>query len=340
MVRIVVEDDAILRIVPVILDPAASADDRRAVADLFAQGEPDFYGWCDRLRARIPGLYQAEVAVAVDQSDLRAKLPGADAVIAESLKIGDAELAAAPRLAVVQKFGVVTANIDAAACARHAVPVDTLRRRVNIATAERAIAVMLARAKRIAELNGLVEEAALRKAGFDPTPYDRRYTGNSNFARIRGLRTLYGATLGLIGMGEIGREMARMAAGFEMKPRYYDGSRIPEPDETALGVTHATLAELLEQSDYLSIQLPMAAAPRGMVGAAELQRVKPDAIVVDAERAELVDRAALLAAFEAPARPGGALSMLRMAVAARQHALADMEELCLKLWRHVSVRRG
>lgn len=361
MVRIVVEDDAILRIVPVILDSRISTEHRHAVADFFAHDEPDFAGWCDGLRQRIPGLYPAEIVFATDQADLRAKLAEADGVIVETLKIGDVELAAAPRLKVVQKFGAIAANIDAAACARRGVPVETLRRRVNIAVAEQAIALMIGLAKRLCELNGVVEEAALRQAGFDPTPFDRRYTGNSNFARIRGLRTLHGGALGLIGMGEIGREVARMAAGFQMTIRYYQRTPLPAAEEAAFGARYALLSDLLEQSDYVSIQLPMTAATRGIIGATELQRLKPGAIVVNAARAELIDRQALLAAldagrlggfgldvgYEEPARPGerllgykNVLYMPHTAVAARQNGLADMEELCVKLWRHVAALRS
>ena len=60
-------------------------------------------------------------------------------------------------------------------------------------------------------LNGVVTEAALREAGYDPTPFDRRYTGNSNFARIRGFRTLASSVLGIVGMGEIGRRLSNLS---------------------------------------------------------------------------------------------------------------------------------
>ena len=120
----------------------------------------------------------------------------------------------------MQKFGTVTRNVDLAACADHGVPVAFLRRRQNIAVAEHAFALTLALAKRLNELDHVVTADRLNEAGFDATPFDRRYTANSNFGRVPGLRTLHGATAGVIGYGEIGREYAQRAAAFGMKVLY------------------------------------------------------------------------------------------------------------------------
>ena len=357
MARIVVEEDKFLRLLPVIFDPGTSAEHQHAIADFFAHDEPDFAGWCRRLRERMPGLIPAEIVFAADQADLRDKLAAADAVIAESFQIGEAELAAAPRLAIVQKFGAIAANVDVEACARRGVAVGTLRRRVNVAVAEQAFALMIALAKRIGELNGIATEAALRQAGLDPQPYDRRYTGNSNFGRIPGLKTLQGSTLGLVGMGEIGRELARQARAFEMDLLYFQRRRVDPAEETALGARHVSLAELMARSDIVSVQLPLNPGTRGLIDRAALQRIKPGAILVDVARADLIDRAALYealdsgrlggfgidAGYEEPARPdeklltyANVIYMPHTAVGARQNALADVEEMCLKLWRAIT----
>ncbi|HTY68441.1 MAG TPA: D-isomer specific 2-hydroxyacid dehydrogenase family protein [Alphaproteobacteria bacterium] len=360
MVRIVVEQDKFLRMLPVIFDPATPPEHQRAVADFFAHDEPDFAGWCRRLRERMPGLVPAEIAFARDQADLRDKLATAGGVIVESFTIGEAELAAAPRLAIVQKFGALTHNIDRAACARRGVAVGTVRRRVNVAVAEQAFALMMALAKRICELNGIVDEAALRRAGFDPRPYDLRYTGNSNYGRIPGLRTLQGSTLGLVGLGEIGRELAARARAFEMQILYFQRRPVSAADEAALGARHVSLAELMERSDAISLQLPLNDSTAGIIGSAALQRMKPGAILVDVARPALIDRAALYEAldsgrlggfgidvgYEEPAKPDekllaypNVIYMPHTAVAARQNALADVEEMCLKLWRAISASR-
>jgi phosphoglycerate dehydrogenase-like enzyme len=353
---LLVEDDAILRIIPVVLDPDTAEAHRAAVADFFAHDEPDFAGWCRRLHQSIPGLYPAKVVFAQDQADLDAKLPEADGVLVESLSIGRENLAKAPRLKFVQRFGTVLSNVDTQACAVRGVPVEVLRRRVNIAVAEQAFAFLIALAKRLCELNGVVQEKDLRAKGFDASPYDRRYTGNSNFARIPDLRTLYGATLGLVGMGEIGREVASRGAAFGMNILYHQRNRIPEADEIRVGARHVALAELMRQSDYISVQLPLNASTRGILGRAALAQVKPGCILVNAARAELIDRDALIEAldsrrlagfaldvgYQEPADPndpllkynsGNVILMPHTAVGARQNGLADLEEMCLKMWR-------
>lgn len=360
MVRIVVEEDKFLRMLPVIFDPGTPEEHQRAIADFFACDEPDFAGWCRRVRQQIPGLFPAEIAFARDQADLKDKLATAAGVVVESLRIGDAELAAAPHLAIVQKFGGLVPNIDLEACARHGVAVDMLRRRVNVAVAEQAFALMIGLVKRLCELNGVVHEAAVRKAGFDLAPYDRRYTGNSNFARIPGLKTLRGATLGLIGLGEIGGELARRARAFEMDILYFQRHRLSPVEEAGLGARHASLAELMERSDVVSIQLPLNESTRGMIDRGLLQRLKPGAIFVDVARAELIERAALYEAldsgrlggfgidvgYEEPARADeklltypNVIYLPHTAVASRQNALDDVEEMCLKLWRAITTKQ-
>ena len=174
-----------------------------------------------------------EVVFAEDHADFKAKIAEADGVVVESFVIDDALLARAPRLAVVQKFGTITTNIDLAACAARGVAVETLHRMVNVAVAEQAFALLLALAKRIGEFNGVVEETALRAAGLKVRPRQPRYIGYSNFAGITGLKTVHGATLGIVGFGEVGREVAHRARAFAMKVVYFQRTRLPAATEQA-----------------------------------------------------------------------------------------------------------
>src|SRR6266853_5838491 len=235
MTRIVIEEDHFLKIVPVVLDPATPEAHKRAVADFFAHDEPDFLGWCSRLQQRLPGLYPAEVIFAAGEADLAMKIVDADGVVVESLAVDDAVLSAASRLAIVHKFGTITTNIDLKACAKRGVAVATMRRMVNVAVAEQSCALMLALAKRIGEFNGVVEEAALRKAGLWVRPRQSHYIGYSNFAGITGLKTLLGATLGIVGFGEVGREVARRACAFEMEVVYFQRTQLAATVEQGLG---------------------------------------------------------------------------------------------------------
>jgi phosphoglycerate dehydrogenase-like enzyme len=356
---VLVEEDAILKALPVVLDPATPAEHVRAVTEFYRFDEPDFSGWLARLRQEIAGLYPATVRFVRNEAELSAMIGEADALVVESLAVGEPELERAKRLKIVQKFGGIPKNIDAAACFRHGVALEVQRRRVNIAVAEQAMALMLALAKRVPELNGVVTEAALKAAGYDPTPYDRRYTGNSNFARIGGLRTLAGSTLGIVGLGEIGREIASRAAAFGMAILYHQRTRIDPVEEARLGARYASLDALMAESDYIMPVLPLDERTRSIIGAAELARLKPGAMLVNVARAELVERAALIEALESGRLAGFALDvgykeptpnddrllsmkrgtvilMPHTAPAARQNNLADLAEMCMKLWRGVT----
>ena len=133
---IVVEEDRFLRLVQVILDPATPTERLSAFTHFMAHDEPDFKGWCQRLRARLGELYPSEVRLVADQAQLQASLSGANVAVVESFAIGEKEIAAGHgSLKVIQKYGTLTTHIDAAACKRAGVRLFTLRRRANIATA-------------------------------------------------------------------------------------------------------------------------------------------------------------------------------------------------------------
>jgi glyoxylate reductase len=272
-------------------------------------------------------------------------------------------LSPASRLAIVHKFGTITANIDLAACAKRGVAVATLRRMVNVAVAEQACTLMLALAKRIGEFNGVVEEAALRKAGLRVRPRRPRYIGYSNFAGITGLNTLLGATLGIVGFGEVGREMARRARAFEMEIVYYQRTQLAAAVERELGARYLPLDELMVQADYVLVQLPSNDKTRGLIGRDVLRRIKPGAFLIDVARPELIDHDSLLEALQSGRLGGLALDVLytepadpaepllryrdrnvilmpHTAVAARANALHDVETLCVNLWRAITKRRS
>jgi hypothetical protein len=125
---LVVEDDHFTRLIQVVLDPTTPAARRHAFADFFAHDEPDFEGWCERVRARAGGLFPAAVRLVAPPCDIRFHLRSAVGLVVEALPVGWSELNAAPQLRVVQKFGVNLRNIDRAACAARGVEILTLRR--------------------------------------------------------------------------------------------------------------------------------------------------------------------------------------------------------------------
>ncbi len=290
---IVAENDPFPRLLQAFLDPQEDAERTAAIADFVAHEIPDYPRWLADARARAPGLYPAEVRLVSSQEELRAALPGARAVVTESLNIGDAELALADRLKVVQKYGTVLRNIDMQACAARGIKVLTLRRRANVGCAEYAFGLMLMLAKRLNETPNLLSMEQLTAAGFTPKHFDRRYTSNSNWVRVGGMRNVCGATLGIIGLGEIGRELATRAHAFGMNIVYYQRTRLPAADEREWHAQYRTLDALLAESDWVCPTVPLTPATRHLIGRDQLARMKRGAGLVNISRADIVERHAL-----------------------------------------------
>jgi len=262
------------------------------------------------VRARVGKLFPREVRLVETQNEMRAALPGSPALVVESLRVGKEELAAGSELRVVQKFGLSPRNIDTAACAAQGIKVLTIRRRANIACAELAIALMITLAKKLHRLVGRISVERLREAGYAYKPFDRRHTPNSNWPRISGLRTLNGATLGIIGLGEIGREIAIRAAAFGMRILYYQRTPLSAAEERELDATYVPLETLLAESDWVVPQLPGGPATRAFIGRAQFAQMKPGAFLVNVARADIVDRAALMEALKSGRLGGFALDSL------------------------------
>ena len=357
-----VEFDHFLRILAVILDPQAPDEHRRAVADFFAHDIPDFSGRCEQFRREVPGLFPAQIAFAANRSELLSLLPEADIVVLESLTLDHAAVSRLKPSAIVQKFGVLSSNIDLAACAKRRIPVLTLPRKVNGAVAEHAFVLMAALARQVTRYNGAVTAEYWQEQNRPFRSYDQRYTGASNFARIPGLRTLNGATIGIVGLGEVGREIARRANAFGMSILYHQRTRLDPAEELELGVRFAELLQLMGESDFVIVQLPLNESTRGIIGRQELEALKPGAMLINAARAALVDREAVLWALESRRLGGLAMdvgyqepwraddpllryldknliAMPHTAIGHREIGLSDLEQMCRKLWRVLDSRR-
>ena len=306
---VVVEDDPFTRLIPLVLDPAASDDRRAAFADFMSTDEPDFTGWCERVRQGSPGLYPAEVRMVTSEAEMRANLKDCVALVVESFRVGRDDLAAAARLQIVQKFGTGLRNIDTAACAEKGVKLLTLRRRANVSCAEHAFGLMLMLARKLDELDGLVTVESIKAARGSFRPFDRRHTPGGNYARVGGTRALNGATIGIIGLGEIGREIAIRARAFDMNVLYYQRTRAPEAEERELKARHVPLSTLLSESDWIVPQLPTGPGTRDLLGRAELSQVKRGACIINVANAAIINRDALIEALRAGRLGGVALDV-------------------------------
>jgi phosphoglycerate dehydrogenase-like enzyme len=337
---LVVEDDPVLRPIAIALDPTASAERVAAGADLFADAEPDFAGWCERVRARVGALFPSTVRL-VDTSDaLRAALPGSPALIVDALHIGADELAAGDALRVVQKYGSKPDNIDAVACAAGGIKLLTIRRRADIVGAEIAITAMLTLAKRLHRFAGRISIESMAELGYPYKPFDRRHAPNANWPRITGLRSLNEASLGIIGLGEVGGEIAIRAGAFGMRILYHQHDRLPEAEERQLNATYVPLAQLLAESDWVVAQSPRTPAAVGYIGQAELAQMKPGAFLVDIGSAEVVDRAALIEALKSGRLGGYALAPLDAAPRRGDDELLAFDNVVIYAHAAAQLRRN
>ena len=194
----------------------------------------------------------------------------------------DAELlAAAPRLRVVANNGFGYNNIDVAAATARGVLVGNTPGVTGEPLADLAFGLMLACARRIPEMHELVRGGGWRHP----------------WALMEGVGVdVYGATLGIVGLGASGQGLARRARGFEMRVLYTSRSRRPEL-EGPLGLEWVELPMLLERADFVSLHLPLSEASRGLLGPAELRRMKPTAYLINVARGPIVQKEALLQAL-------------------------------------------
>lgn len=302
---IVIEDDKILRALQVILDPTTPQARRHGLQDYFSVDVPDITPWLEELRATAGNLYPAQIRMVPDQAALHAALPDADLLVVEGLTVGAEELAAAPRLRLVHKFGIDTRNIDLAACEAANVPVATIRRRTSGAVCEQVFALLFALTRKTSLTDGSLDFDSLTRLGFKPKMYDTAHISGANWARVTGLRTLEDMTLGLVGLGEIGREIAPRAAAFGMEVIYHQRTPLPDCITGPLGAQYVSMDELLERSDAVSLQVPLNASTESLIGRREFDRMKPGAYLINISRAPIVDRAALIHALDS-GRLGGA----------------------------------
>lgn len=354
---IVVEDDVWTRLLGVVLDPSTSEERWAAFADFMSPDLPNFRTWCEKIRKAAPALYPSDVRL-VASEELHDHLASAEAIVTESLKIGEEELALAPQLKVVHKYGAVLRNIDVAACNARGVKVLAVRRRANISCAEHAFALMLALARRMNDLSGLISIDQLTAMGRQYTPFDGRHTPRANWGRFGGLRPLNGGTIGIIGLGEIGREIALRAAAFGMTIFYFQRTRLSPADEESFNVTYRPLDLLLAESDWVVPQLPLDSSTRHFINRERLAAMKSGACIVNVSRAEVIDRQALLEAlrsghlagfaldsqYEEPGRSDDELLSFdnvvltpHMAGSPRTNGLADIEDIIRGLAEALAV---
>lgn len=202
-------------------------------------------------------------------------------------------LAAGPRLRVVAQVAVGVDNIDVAAATARKVVVTNTPGVLTEATADLTFALLLAVARRLP-----AAESHLREGRWGRWDVDL-LVGTDVHAR----------TLGLVGLGRIGRAVARRARGFGMKILYSAPRPAPAEVERDLDARHVTLPRLLAHSDFVSLHVPLNEQTRGMIGIGELSRMQRSAFLINTARGAVVDEAALAAALHEGLLAGAGLDV-------------------------------
>jgi len=233
---------------------------------------------------------QVDVRTDLDKSQLLAVLPDYDALIVRSATKVTAEvIRAGAKLRVIGRAGTGVDNIDVEAATQSGIVVVNAPAANSVAAAELAISFIMALARRLPQAN-----ASLQSGKWERT----KFMG----FEVRG------KTLGLVGLGRIGTEVARRARGLEMTVLAYDPV-VSTDRATQLGVTLATLDDVLAQSDFVSVHVPLIDSTRHLINTTRLAQMKPTAYLLNAARGGIVDEAALADALERHVIAGAALDV-------------------------------
>ena len=248
--------------------------------------------------------------------ELATRLAGYDGVVCLLTDRLDASvLEANPQLEVVSNVAVGFDNIDVPVARQLGITVTNTPDVLTETTADLTLALMLAVARRLPEADGFVRSGSWTSWKLSPS--------------LMGV-DLYGQTLGLFGMGRIGRAVARRAVhGFGMRLLYASRSPLPAAEERELRATRVELDDLLSAADVVSLHAALTPETRHVLGAAQFAAMKPSAILVNTARGPLVDEAALAEALENGQIWGAALDVFENEPDVPPRLLALRERLVL-----------
>ena len=219
----------------------------------------------------------------------------------------------APKLKLVQLLSAGYDRVDVEAARKAKVPVSNNGGANAIAVAEHTVLLMLAVLKQLVRFHQDVVAGKWRPPASSESP----------------VYELSARTVGIIGLGNIGKKVARRAAAFDARVQYHDILRLTEAEEDALGVRFVLLNELLRTSDIVTLHVPLNDSTRGMIGARELSQMKSGAVLVNTCRGPVVDENALYEALKGKRLAGAGLDVLVEEPPAKNHPLFTLPNVTL-----------
>ena len=228
------------------------------------------------------------------KEELKQKVSGSDAVISYLTDRIDQDIIdRGTKLKIIANYGAGFNNIDVTYASERGIWVTNTPNVLHETTADLTWAMILGTARRI-------------------IPADR-YTRESKFqgwgAQLFLGGDVYEKTLGIIGLGEIGRSVARRALGFNMRTLYYQRNRLPKEEEKKLNVEYATFEKILRESDFLTLHVPLTEETKYMIGNDEITLMKKTAYLIHTARGKVIDDYALVAALREDRLAGAALDV-------------------------------
>jgi glyoxylate reductase len=233
---------------------------------------------------RFPGPAWDELGDVEYYERLDGERPEIDALVVVGEAVDDRVLDLFPRLSLVANYGVGYDAIDVEACRAHGVAVTNTPGVLDAATADLTMALILASRRR------LVEGDAFVRAG--------RWGSDWVATELLG-QEVSGATLGIVGLGRIGRAVARRAHGFDMRLLYTKRERLPADEERELGLDYRDLDDLLGEADIVTIHVPLSPETEHLIDERRISLLRPGACFVNTARGAIVDEPALAKALGA-----------------------------------------
>lgn len=230
------------------------------------------------IKSAVPDGFELEMLESVSQQELEGKVKEADYLLVSGrLKINRTVLGNAQNIKMIQRTGVGLDSIDLEYIRNHDIPFY-VNKGVNAqSVAEHTILLMLASLRNLVEINENTKRGIWKKQAQGVCTHE-----------------LCGKTVGLIGMGAIGRKVAGMLKAFGAEVLYNDVSKMKQEDENALGIKFSTREEIIEKSDIISLHCPLTDDTRHMINDRAVNKMKNGVILINTARGGLIDEAALI----------------------------------------------
>ncbi|MGK7868567.1 2-hydroxyacid dehydrogenase [Falsiroseomonas sp. E2-1-a20] len=264
----------------------------------------------DIIQSLLPEGFRATAVKGRSIEDLKAEIADADYALWWDVGVPAEVLAAAPKLKLMHKWGVGIDNIDLDYCRAHGIQVARTTGSNAAPVAEFTIGLMLAIARRIVPAHNTTAAGGWAK--------------NEIWKQSV---MLTGKTVGIIGLGAIGKGVAKRLQGFDCRVLYYSRTRLPEAEAKAIGVEYRALDDLLAEVDFLSLNCPLTPETKGMIDARALAKMKPTASLVNVARGGVVVEADLVEALRTGKLRAAAVDVFDQEPPPADHPLLHMDNV-------------